>query len=86
MVNQIETHPLYTEFDTIELCKQHDILIEAYSPLAQNNKKLNENEVIVKIAQNHGIEVSKVILSYLLGKGYIILPRSSKENHIASNI
>ena len=42
--------------------------------------------MIVKIAQNHGIEVSKVILSYLLGKGYIILPRSSKENHIASNI
>jgi diketogulonate reductase-like aldo/keto reductase len=42
--------------------------------------------VIVKIAQNHGIEVSKVILSYLLGKGYVVLPRSSKENHIASNI
>jgi methylglyoxal/glyoxal reductase len=56
VVNQIETHPLYTEHDTIELCKKHDILIEAYSPLAQNNKKLIENEVIVKIAQKHGLE------------------------------
>jgi len=68
------------------LCRQHDILIEAYSPLAQNNKKLMENDLIVNIAQKHGIEVSKVILSYLLAKEYIILPRSSKENHIASNI
>lgn len=40
VVNQIETHPLYTDFDTIELCKEHNILIEAYSPLAQNNKNL----------------------------------------------
>jgi diketogulonate reductase-like aldo/keto reductase len=26
------------------------------------------------------------MLTYLLHKGYIILPRSSKEDHIASNI
>ncbi len=33
-VNQVETHPLYTEHDTLSLCHEHDILIEAYSPLA----------------------------------------------------
>ena len=86
VVNQIELHPLYAEHDTIEVCKQHDILVEAYSPLAQFNKKVVENEVLQRVAASHGLSVSQTILTYLLNKGYIILPRSSKEEHIAANI
>ena len=50
VVNQIELHPLYVEHDTVELCKQNEILVEAYSPLAQFNKKVIENEVLQRIA------------------------------------
>ena len=31
-------------------------------------------------------DVPRIILAYLLSKGFVILPRSSKEEHIANNI
>ena len=86
VVNQIELHPLYIEHDTVDLCKQNDILVEAYSPLAQFNKKVIENEALQRISAAHGYTISQTMLTYLLNKGYVILPRSSKEDHIASNI
>jgi len=46
VVNQIELHPLYVEHDTVQICKDHNILVEAYSPLAQFNKKVIENEIL----------------------------------------
>jgi diketogulonate reductase-like aldo/keto reductase len=79
-------HPLYQEHDTIELCRQNDILVEAYSPLAQFNKKLVENETIARISQKNGLDIPRTILTYLLAKGFVVLPRSSKEDHIANNI
>ena len=51
--NQFELHPLYVEYDTIELCRKHEILIQCYSPFALFNKALVENEIIVKIANSH---------------------------------
>jgi diketogulonate reductase-like aldo/keto reductase len=39
-VNQFETHPLYVEEDTIKFCKDHNILIEAYSSLAKYDQRL----------------------------------------------
>jgi diketogulonate reductase-like aldo/keto reductase len=46
VLNQFELHPLYYEVETIEYCKKHDILIEAYSSFARFEKGLIENEVI----------------------------------------
>lgn len=86
VLNQIETHPLYQEHDTIALCQENDIAIEAYSPLAQYKKDLIENPTITKIATDHGLDVSRTILAYLVQKGFVVIPRSTKEEHIASNI
>ena len=61
-------------------------MIEAYSPLAQFKKEVIENPVLTKVAAALGTSVPNTALAYLLQKGYIILPRSSKEEHIRSNI
>ena len=34
MVNQILTHIGNTNFELIDYCKKHDIVVEAYSPIA----------------------------------------------------
>ena len=34
--NQFELHPLYIERETIKVCREHDINILAYTPLAKN--------------------------------------------------
>ncbi len=61
-------------------------MVEAYSPLAQFKKELIENEAITSISAAHSILPSQTILAYLLAKGFVVLPRSSKEAHITQNI
>lgn len=77
---------MYVEYDTIETCNKHDILVEAYSPFAQFNKQVVENSTINKVAQSHNIEVARVVLAFLVQKGFIVLPKSVHEERIASNI
>lgn len=77
---------MYQDHSAISLCKEHRILIEAYSPLAQFKKDVIEHPVLVEAASTLGLDVPRTILSYLLHKGFIVLPRSSKEDHIRSNI
>ncbi|TNV76491.1 hypothetical protein FGO68_gene8750 [Halteria grandinella] len=86
VVNQFELHPMYVEYETIETCRKYDILVEAYSPFAQFNKALVENKVVVGVAKKHGVDVARVILCYLIAKGFIVLPKSVHEERIANNI
>ena len=46
VVNQIELHPMYVEYDTIENCQKHGVLIQAYSPFARFHKDLIEHATI----------------------------------------
>ena len=57
---------MYVEYDTIETCKQNGIVVEAYSPFAQFNQKLVDNEVIKAVATKNGIDVARTILLFLL--------------------
>lgn len=47
VVNQFELHPMYVEHDTIEICKAHGIVVQAYSPFAQFHKTLVEHPTLV---------------------------------------
>lgn len=42
-INQFEIHPLLWEKDTINFCRQHGIVVEAYSSLARNDDRLFKN-------------------------------------------
>ena len=77
---------MYVEYDTIETCHKFGILIEAYSPFAQFNKTLVENETIKKVAAKNNIDVARTILLYLLSQGFIVLPKSEHDDRIARNI
>ena len=44
---------MYMEYDTIEICQKNNILIEAYSPFAQFDKRLVKNATIVTIAEKY---------------------------------
>ncbi|HET8708682.1 MAG TPA: aldo/keto reductase [Candidatus Saccharimonadales bacterium] len=85
-VNQVEFHPFIYEQqkELLEYCKQHDILIEAYSPLSRAVKL--DNEAINRIADRSGKSPSQVILRWCLQHGTVPLPRSTNPEHIKENI
>ena len=73
-VNQIELHPTWQQRDVVEYCHEHDIAVEAYSPMARGADLANG--VIERIAEAHGVTPAQVILRWHIENGTIIIPKS----------
>lgn len=82
-VNQI---PFYIGRDQKELmafCKEHEILVEAYSPLATGDI-LNSNE-IKEMAEKYSRTPAQICIKYCLQKDTLPLPKSTHEERIIEN-
>ncbi|OUM53480.1 hypothetical protein BVG19_g2764 [[Candida] boidinii] len=84
VVNQIEIHPWIIRNDIIDFCKKNDIVLEAYSPFARG-KRLDE-PILKKIADKYGKTPAQILVRWSLDKGFVVLPKSAKEERAASNI
>ncbi|WP_413532026.1 aldo/keto reductase [Empedobacter brevis] len=84
MVNQIEFHPGHSQPELVDFCKQHNLLIEAWSPLGSG--RILENELIVSLADKYNVSVGQICINYCLAKDILPLPRSSSEKNIEANL
>ncbi len=84
-VNQIELSPfLYrTRRDTVERCRAAGIALEAYSPLTKGLRL--DDRTVVRIAAALGRTPAQVLIRWAIEKGFVVLPRSSNPDRIASN-
>ncbi len=83
MVNQILTHISNTKKELIEFCKENDILVEAYSPIAHGAAL--KNETIMKMATKYHVSVAALCIRYVLELGLVALPKASTKKHIIDN-
>ena len=83
-VDQIEYHPGLLQKDTLEHCKRHGILVEAWSPLGRG--KLLDNQVLGEIAGRHGKTPAQVVLRWVLQNGVLPLVKSVHADRIRENI
>lgn len=84
MVNQIRYFIGNAQPAIVDYCNQHNILIQAYSPLATG--EIVNNEQLQPLAQKYGVTVAKICLRYCLQKGTLPLPKSTNEGRIAQNL
>ena len=84
MVNQIRYFIGNTQPAIVDYCNQHNILIQAYSPLATG--EIVNNEQLQPLAQKYDVTVAKICLRYCLQKGTLPLPKSTNEGRIAQNL
>jgi diketogulonate reductase-like aldo/keto reductase len=82
-VNQIEIHPLLTQKDIRDFCKQENIVMEAYSPLGR--AKILNVPKIASIAKKYGKTSAQIILRWHLQNGIIPIPKSSHVERIKEN-
>lgn len=85
-VNQIEFHPYLFEEqqELIEFCRQHNILVEAYSPLAHGRKR--DDGKLDAIAAKYGKSPAQIILRWCIEHGTIPLPKTTNPDHMRENI
>lgn len=85
MVNQIETHPYFTQEQALETMNDYGVVPEAWSPLGGSRYNPWDNEMLKKIAENHGKSVAQVILRWNVQRGVIVIPKSTNKERIEEN-
>ncbi|KAG7376497.1 hypothetical protein PHYPSEUDO_013295 [Phytophthora pseudosyringae] len=88
-VNQLELHPWLMRPSLVAYCKEHNILLQAYSPLARARKL--EDPTVLDIANEMGATPAQVLVAFSLANDFITLPKSvsperQKANLEAANI
>jgi 2,5-diketo-D-gluconate reductase A len=83
--DQIEVNPYLTQQEVREFCAEHQIAIEAWSPLARGGDLLRD-PVVVSIAGAAGKTPAQVVLRWHIQRGDIIFPKSVTAARIRENI
>lgn len=83
VTNQIELHPYLDQTRVIEACKSRGISVTAYSPIARG--RIKGDAVLETIAHTHGKSSAQVCLRFLVQRGIIVIPRTSKVERLTEN-
>ena len=84
VLNQVELHPNFTQKELRAFHAEHNIVTEAWSPLAQGD--LLDNAKLGTIAQAHGKTPAQVVLRWHMQLGNVAIPKSVTPERIAANI
>lgn len=84
-VNQVEFHPFnyHDQRELLEFCKEHNVIFEAYSPLAQGNQM--GHPVLQQISDETKKTVAQVMLRWALQHGTVPIPKSANNERIIEN-
>ena len=82
-INQIEFHPHLQSPGLVDYCTDHDIVVEAWSPLKAG--QIVDDAELAVIAGAHGVSVAQVALRWMLQRGIVAIPKSVTPSRIASN-
>lgn len=83
MANQIPFYIGKDQKDLLAFCEKHNIVVEAYSPLATG--QLLDSAELKEIADKYGATTAQLAIRYCLEKDTIPLPKSTHEERIIQN-
>nr|WP_144923709.1 aldo/keto reductase [Paenibacillus bovis] len=84
-VNQIECHPYLQQKELKQFCKEHGIYVEAYSPL-MNGTKVIEDPVIQDLAEKYGKTPAQVILRWHIQEDVVVIPKTVTPSRMVENL
>lgn len=83
MVNQILLHITNTDLKLLTYCRNRDILVEAYSPIAHGEAL--KNSAIVAMANRYGVTPAQLCIRYVIQMGTVALPKTANPAHMKAN-
>jgi 2,5-diketo-D-gluconate reductase A len=82
-VNQIEVHPYFTNEAVRGYGREHGIVTQAWSPIAQGG--VLEDPAIARIAEKMGKTPAQVVLRWHIQRGDIVFPKSVTHSRMEEN-
>ncbi|MDE4084455.1 aldo/keto reductase [Planococcus maritimus] len=83
MANQIPFYIGRDQASLLQFCKQHNIVVEAYSPLATG--QILNNPEIKEMAAKYSVTPAQLCIRYCLEHGTLPLPKSTNKERIVEN-
>jgi len=85
-VNQLELHPyIYgNRIDVINICRKHNILPVAYSPLTKGEKL--KDPLLINMSIKYKKTTAQLLIRWCVQHGFAVIPKSSVTSRIAENI
>ncbi|KZT52239.1 Aldo/keto reductase [Calocera cornea HHB12733] len=86
-VNQVEMNFHWPQHELVKWAKANNVLLEAYSPLGSGDraKEMLADPTIVEIARKNGIAPSRILLSWQIQRGNVVLAKSVTPSRIEDN-
>jgi diketogulonate reductase-like aldo/keto reductase len=85
-VVQVESHPYLPEWELLDFCRQHGIVLLAFAPLGHGvEPKITKDPVITTIAQRVRKTPAQVALAWAVQRGTAFLTTSTSPSHIQEN-
>lgn len=83
MLNQVEYHPHLAQPELKTFCREHDILLEAWSPLKRG--RMFDEPVLVELAEKYGKTPAQIILRWDVETGVSTIPKSVSADRVREN-
>jgi len=84
VVDQLEFHVGYTQPVAVSFCKENDIIVEAWSPLARGG--VFDEPFFKAMADKYKVTTSQLALRFIYENGVIILPKSASPERQRENL
>lgn len=82
MVDQLELHPQYVQREAVNYCKDHRMIVEAWSPLIKGQMS---HPLLVELAKRHNKSVAQLLLRWSIQHGFLPLPKASTKERMLEN-
>lgn len=83
VVNQLELHPGYMQLEAVRYCKEHEIMLQAWSPLGR--LRVMENKLIAELAEKYQVSKAQICLRFLHQMDIIPIPKASSMERMKQN-
>jgi diketogulonate reductase-like aldo/keto reductase len=81
--NQVECHPYLDQSKVIAACREHDMAVVAYSPIARGNAR--NDDVLKRIGAVRKKSAAQICLRFLVQQDIVVIPRTSKVERLSEN-
>ncbi len=84
--NQVEYHPRLSQRPVLDYARSKDVVVTAYSPLAQGKHLDADRPVLTPIARRHNKTLQQVMLRWLMQQDSVAaVPKTSNKAHCLAN-
>jgi diketogulonate reductase-like aldo/keto reductase len=83
VINQLELHPLLSQEELRDFCQEHEIAVEAWSPLARG--RILEEPGLARLAEKYGKSIAQIILRWHVQHNIIVIPKSVTPARLKEN-